>query len=445
MATYIINGQEYECEYSLKDHSGSEKASFTNDAIKALDIQESMLNPFTRATIVIQNPFDYADNFMHTRGDGRDYFEIKLKHKDFDEELKYEFVIEGENNSISRGDRANNFKCYNLIDKNYFLLNESIPYGRRYRGKVGAIIKEIITEVIGEGVVGEWDDGDHEIGFYPEHLIPTTGYRWSDLIKYLCRVNYKKNKDVHERLYLMWNREEDKYNLQPLSKIFAKHTDLRIEGFGIGDLVGTGASSNPNNPIPEGKVDKGSGGMPQTDVNTPMLQYQNEYWQNALISGYDATLGVHQFRQLRVADMKKTWEELFVKVFTLKAGSPKPFLPLNKTKQEGVFKTFALPYTIDQQQGIVEAEMMANFTFYNLTLNFSILGNPRRMAGQFIDVFTLDPEDPVLSQEKVLGRWFVTKCRHKFTFDSYYNTFQCVKTYIGPGGDLGSDCVEWQG
>jgi len=56
---FKINGADYECEFIIKDDQGEEKSNFTKSAVKLLDLQENLLEPFQNATIVINDPFDY--------------------------------------------------------------------------------------------------------------------------------------------------------------------------------------------------------------------------------------------------------------------------------------------------------------------------------------------------------------------------------------------------
>ena len=39
---------------------------------------------------------------------------------------------------------------------------------------------------------------------------------------------------------------------------------------------------------------------------------------------------------------------------------------------------------------------------------------------------------PGLADTKLLGRWFVTMCRHEIAGERYLNAMQCIKTYVGP-------------
>ena len=75
--------------------------------------------------------------------------------------------------------------------------------------------------------------------------------------------------------------------------------------------------------------------------------------------------------------------------------------------------------------------MVSNLTFFNLQLNIDNPGDTNRKPGKFIDVFKLDKTERKVDT-KLLGRWFVTKVRHRFFKDSYQNVLQGVKAYVGP-------------
>jgi len=123
---FPINGAPYECEFQLKDDKGEVKTDFTKSAIKYLDLSENLLEPFTDGLIAINNPYDFIDNSLLTRGDGRDQFTFSLKPEDGEEDskLEYNFVLDKEHNSVAKIDRAGNYKAYTLLDSNYFKLND---------------------------------------------------------------------------------------------------------------------------------------------------------------------------------------------------------------------------------------------------------------------------------------------------------------------------------
>tara|TARA_R110002020_G_scaffold36323_10_gene109015 strand:+ start:1548 stop:2873 length:1326 start_codon:yes stop_codon:yes gene_type:complete len=435
---FKINGADYECEFILKDDQGEEKTKFTKSAVKLLDLQENLLEPFQNATIVINDPFDFIENEMLTRGDGRDTFTFSLKLKGGGDKLEYDFVLNEEINSPAARDRAGNYKMYSLLDSKYFKLNEIIPYGTRFRGPVGDIIKTILTGVLGDDIVNEeeFEPGDNIVDIFPEHILPPSSFRYSDLIKYLLQIYYFKDEEIVTRSFLKFNRLDKKYSLIPLTKLFKENKDNTIEAFAANDLVDK-IKPNKNNPPSEATVNIYETQLPQTNMTTPMLDYSNEFFVNYLATGYDPILGEHVMIEKRIKDIKEKWTKSFVDVFKSVGGKPKPFLPLNNHKKENMFRTISTPFSVLKTANITEAEMTANLVFYNLSLSIGVLGDTDRTSGKFIDVYRTDT--PTKSDKKILGRWLVTKCRHKFLGDTYHNTVQCVKTYVGPGTNIKDD------
>ena len=92
---------------------------------------------------------------------------------------------------------------------------------------------------------------------------------------------------------------------------------------------------------------------------------------------------------------------------------------------------------MEKSANIAEAEMSSNLIFYNLCLSINVVGDSKREAGKFIDIFRT--AEQVGSDKKLLGRWLVTKTRHRFFGDRYQNYLECVKTYVGPDSKIEDD------
>ena len=155
-----INGKKYEYELKLTQvlETGNVDSFFTYAAIRYLSITENIFEPFTDAVIAIINPYNYIDGKFPIRGDGRDTFSIYLKPIDIEEpgqfksktkyeyELKYEFSIVDEYNIPDEDTNLKTIKVLQLRDVNATKLNINIPYGKRYRGYAGDILKKIIED-----------------------------------------------------------------------------------------------------------------------------------------------------------------------------------------------------------------------------------------------------------------------------------------------------------
>ena len=450
---FPINGTDFFCKFKLTGPSTEGKGAieFTKSAIINFELEENFFEPFSSARVTVNNPLDFVENNVFTRGDGRDKFSIELYNtKDTrpkeEINLKYNFVIANETNSVSKTDRINNFKSYTLIEENYFKLNEVIPYGKRYGGggrggtavAIGDIILEILEEVIGPGCIDEknWEPGDMVIDNFPEYIIPPISFRYSDLIKYLLRLYYFIDGDLACQGMLTYDRVTEKYQLRPISKIFADNPKLTQEAFGVGDLTddqneGTVKSNPVDEKVPTNKY---TNALPYTNLTTPMVTWSNEFFTNYSIATTNRELGIEVKELMTIKDIKDAWTKSFVDVFKCVGGVPKPFLPLNEAKSN-IFKPFILPYKKEHVRNIAKAQMISNLTFLNLQLGIDNIGDTSRKPGKFVDVFKRSDKDEIVDK-KLLGRWFVTKVRHMFTRDRYYNVISCIKTCVGPDSSI---------
>mgnify|MGYP003626193045 FL=1 len=496
---FKINGEDYICEFILYNstHPGGKKdpraVHLSKSALKSLIIEENLFEPFVSATAMINNPADMLDNNRLTKGDGTDRFYVSFyaqenpkisgiqdprdpsKEKPIVQaaeiKVEYEFVITDEVNSIGDTDRFSNYKIYNLIDENYHKLNsielpETMPFD--LTEPVGVIIKKILKDSLGSGIIDEenWDDGNHVPFQTPGKDEVLKGlyshkFRASDVIKYLLGIYYKEESDTAVQGILHYNRltedtdtgngftlKKNKFSLRALSKIFKDHSKQQTEVFAVGELAGdeARAGANINNPYLYMKKmisNMTQGQLPNTSLSTPMADYKNTYFINYTVRSGDE----HTSDQINIADMRGPWSALFVEPFKTAGGDAVPFLP---TGESTAYRIIQYPWKRADNKKLAQAHMMSNFTFLNLQLGFTNLGFTRRTCSQFIDVYrpsgspqikranpkTGKVDDiPGLVDTKLLGRWFVTNCRHELRGERYLNAIQCVKTYVGPDAE----------
>ena len=119
---FPINGTDFYCKFSLTGPSteGPGKIEFTKSAVVSFELEENFFEPFVNASVTVNNPLDYVENTVFTRGDGRDKFSITLyntKDKRPKEEitLEYDFVIANEQNSVSKTDRTNDIDIERVV------------------------------------------------------------------------------------------------------------------------------------------------------------------------------------------------------------------------------------------------------------------------------------------------------------------------------------------
>ena len=424
---FKINDIEYECEFKLSNPDDQE-ISFTKSALRGMTLVDNVFDPFMSGSVSIANPYDFIENDYFIRGDGRDEFLIKFKPKESkaidkkNDKFDHTFIIVGDSDDVNPIVRSENIKTFSLVSKNSIPFTDSSPYAKTYSGKVGAILKEIFKEVLGEDKVDEdnWEDGDFEVGEYT----PPATFRYIDTIQELMRSYYAKDDEIHVKGFIRFDKETDKFRLDLLSKIYADNEKNTIEAFGLGDLV----------------TDLGFeiGNLKNLGYSTPLYSWTSDYFINSLVFGYDRILGQNKIRKIKFDDIKEKWKKKFVDPFKA-SGKVKPFAIKNKTTDKR-FKRFSYPYNVDNSVKMVEAETHNALTFYNLQVSFSNIGNTVRQAGKFIDIFSPKKNGPKLkSDQKILGRWYVTEVRHIFFADLYTNQVFCTKTYIGPKANFKED------
>lgn len=431
---FKINDIEYECEFKLSNPDNQE-IKFTKSAIRGMTLVDNVFDPFASGTISIANPYDFIEDEYFLRGDGRDEFHIMFKPKDSkddNETFDYVFSIINDSDTVNPMVRSENIKTFELMDKNAIAFSDTIPYGLTYQGKVGAILKQIFKDVLGEELVDEdnWEDGDFEFSYYP----PAT-YRYVDLIHHLMRIYYAKDGDIYVKGFISWDMKTSKFRLDLLSKIFEDNEKNTIEAFGLGDLTTKIETSNPNNPISNAPVGEYIGNIKNLGYSTPFYGWNTDYFINSLVFGYDTILGQFKIRKISFDDIKDKWQTKFVDVFKSNGGKPKPYAVTNKTTSSK-FKRYKFPYAVEDSVHMVEADIHNALTFYNLQATFSNIGKTSRRSGKFIDIFTTRNKDELKSDQKILGRWYVTEIRHIFFADLYSNEVLCTKTYIGPNSNI---------
>lgn len=436
--TFKINGIDYEAEFKLKN-SDDQELSFTKSAIIGMTLIDNVFDPFMSGTISIANPYDFIENKYFFRGDGRDTLDIMFKPKseeDKDEDkFEQSFVVLDEANSVNPVVRSENIKTLYLIDKNAIPFSDTIPYNKVYSGKVGDIIKQILKEVLGDDIVDEdnWVSGDFTLTYYT----PST-YRYVDILRSMINLFYAKDGEIHTKGFISWDRTKNKFRMDLLSKTFEKNEDNTIEAFTLGDLTTDFKTSNPNNPISKAVVGEYIGQLKNLGYSTPFYGWNSDYFINALVHGYDHVLGIFKIRKLDFENVRKKWQTKFVDVFKSTGGKPKPFAVINNTTDKK-FRRFSMPYPVEDNVKLVEADMYNCLTFYNLQGTFSNIGRTARKSGKFIDIYTTRNEESFKSDEKILGRWYVTEVRHVFNGDMYNNEIFCTKTYIGPQANVKED------
>ena len=427
---FKINNVDYDCEFKLTNKDKQE-IKFTKSAIRGMTIVDNIFEPFMSGSISIANPYDFIENDLFIRGDGTDEILIKFKPKESkgfeDEGFEQTFVIVDDSDIVNPEVRSENVKVFALVVKDAIPFSDKVPYNKIYTGRVGDILKKIFQEV---GVpTGRWASGDFEVTY-----IPPATFIYMDVLRYLLRLFYAKSSGIHVKGFIDFNKKTKVYEFDLISNIFQNNKKLTMEAFIVGDITSDIRFNNPNNPISGPKFGEYIGQVKNLGYSTPMYSWSTDFFLNSLVMGYDQKMGQMRMEKIKFEEFKSAWSGVFSEPFQSIGGGGKTFA-IERNKD--VFKRFKFPYPVEDGVGMVESEMANALIFYNLQLSFSNIGNTSRTSNRFIDIVSprsaKDRErESLKSEEKILGRWYVTELHHIFSGDLYTNNILATKTYIGP-------------
>jgi hypothetical protein len=424
---YSINGIEYDFECTIKNKDG--EAKFNKYAIKRMNIVDTLFDPFLTGDITFANSYDLLEQDFLIRGDGSDTITIKFKPQNDKnaDVFEHTFILNLDLNSGNTDTRADNYKTFLLLDEHIAMFNNNIPYNKRYSGNVGDIMKQIFIEVLGEDKVDleNWEPCDFRLSYTP----PNT-FRYWDLIKYLMPFLCSKEENLFVKCFLKYDEINKKFYLKKISDLFNENDKRVTEAFIISDVGGDTETINPNNPPSGPEFAAYLNQLKNFQVSTPLYNWNNDYFLSYLVYGYDPMLGRFKISKIDFENIKQEWEKLFVDVFSLIGGKPKPFLPNNESITSK-YKKIKMAYPLEESIKAIISEICNTLIFYNLQCSFQILGSGARKAGGFVDVVKTGKEI-IKSDEKSFGRWFVTSVSHEFFGETYKNTILGCKTYVGP-------------
>ena len=427
MAEYKINEVTYDNEFKLSSPDIDEfEVSF--QYIQSLAITQTIYNPFVAGTVSFTDGFNVFENNYTCRGDGHDKFSVKIKEKDGETTLEYEFYMLDEGNYFAFDDADIRLKEYTLYDSKSLPLLENVPYNTLFNDKAGKILEGIFEEFLGD-YLGDFEETD-----FVYHQCPPVDWTYMDVVNDILRLNYCQEKDTYVKCFLIF--EEGKFNFKKISDIFSENEDNTVEMFILG-----GDSYDPKTPFSYDKNPSSSNvdiveydsNLEHFNVSTPQYEYMSvmntHKW---VVNSYDRILGTLNQHVLKLDKIKQAWEELFVEVFKLKGGKPAAFIAESETSKKRI-KTCSLPYEPSISKKVLESEINNILTFYNINCHFTKGGNLDRTSAKFFDVARpSDPNDDWKFDAKGLGRYLFTDVTHVFTNDRYFTEIKGIKTYVHP-------------
>jgi N-acetyl-beta-hexosaminidase len=101
------------------------------------------------------------------------------------------------------------------------------------------------------------------------------------------RHYYAKDGDLYVKGFISFDQEKEKFQLKLISKLFEENKENVMEAFSLGDLTDKIDTSNPNNPPPDAETGEYIGGLKNIGYSTPLYGWNNDFFVNNLVYGYD--------------------------------------------------------------------------------------------------------------------------------------------------------------
>jgi hypothetical protein len=108
----------------------------------------------------IANPDNFIESTFLYRGDGTDKLEFLLENESSKAKISGTYTIIGENNIVDDSTPIKNKKTYIFCDETEQLMRQKFPYGKKYSGKAGDILKDILEKEFKFTLDGKFEPGD---------------------------------------------------------------------------------------------------------------------------------------------------------------------------------------------------------------------------------------------------------------------------------------------
>lgn len=465
----------------------------------SLEIEDNIFNPFHSGTLILandQNVIEKSPTPFVFHGNGRDILDIKIvpiATGDFDKDskdkenekylgLSFRFVIIESTEIVH-----NNVVCkkLSLVEYSQYMLAENICniFGLKQAGALvgnymetnagngkptGEVIKSILYAVYNDGKASDdlfyldpktnqqifEFDGESQITINPYGVMS-----YQEVLNYVLSFHsFQKSPCV-----LQFDRFQKKFLLISFKTLFEQNEKYVIESLRFPSTPQNefGVSENKPEQCPikwevfpvtfeESKIN-------QFYIDSPSCKYNVDLAGNSgvLSSSRSFKSMVYNFSTLNSDTFMKTFYDLFVKPFKdqfAKDGGGKlevfpNFYPNpNKKNNYNTYKGVLAP-EMDEKKFL--NQKMCSLLYLNNVYQFKLTGKTHRKSLTFIDVVkTAENKNgkfvPTKWDMNVLGRHFITRVRHVFNFDTYYNEVETIKPYrLADGDDEGTSLSEF--
>ena len=465
-----------------------------------LEITDNIFNPFHSAVIVIandQNVIEKAPEPYVFLGNGRDIVDLEIIpiysgnfDKDAKDErnrenlgLKFQFVVIESVEMTSNGTAC---KKLTLVEYAQYMLSENICniFGLQKAGglasnyletntgngkSTGEVIRSIIHAVYNDNQPTDdlfyVDPETKEKVFDDESdtivtLNPYGTISYAEVLNYVLSFHsYKKSPCI-----LQFDRHQKKFQLISLQRLFTDHTKHVIEKLKFPSL----SKEKSENSNDTGKPEKSAivwdtfpvtfeeSKINEFYINSPTAKY------NINLSGNSSLLSnsrsyksmIFNLTTLNSESFMKTYYDLFVvpfkNIFKENSGKnleafPNFYPNPNKKNNYNDFKGYLSP-NLDEKKFL--NQKLSSLLYLNNIYQFKLTGKTHRKSLAFIDV-TKTAENkngkyiPTKWDLNTLGRHLITNVKHIFTFNTYYNEIETIKSYrLVDGSDSNNIKIE---
>lgn len=439
----------------LFDISIGSAVSLTKSAIKYFELNHCLpLNGFVEGYMVVDNTVGSLDNLIRLKGDSFTdvmYIFIQgiepggsaiptppIEHAcsiykvhgfpggEYPKDFKKIYFREIGGQALR--EIKNNVSMENF--KKYLNFESEDDIGEKMSDNEKSIRTDIyLREIFKTAGIPVAPEGEHwQKGKYYMPLISpfNNEFLWQTIRKVHSR--HIAEEDPYDFCYVYWDaaqKEMRSYRLSKIFKEFVKKSEWRIESFIFGDM---------------GSRQGGGGGKKAIrDVSSEVSvikaishEYPNSNILNKNFNNQIPILKTLEANRYNIGSkyLKKYWAK-YIEYYVKEIGR-EPAIEYNdifkndSTVTNNLFKSSAKLPNISE-----DIEFAASFyktlLFNSHKVTFTCRGMPHRVSGKFADIASIE-QTPTLRHEAILGRYWITECKHIFTDDKYWTEMTGYKT-----------------
>ncbi|NBP03018.1 MAG: hypothetical protein EBU90_23475 [Proteobacteria bacterium] len=462
-----LNSQDFEFTCTFFNATQGDDSALFNPisygAFEFIEIVDNMFSPFLSCKFGINNPLNFIEKQPGNKpfafkGNNRNLCNINLvptEVKNSDKDIHHKnilnvFGVLNEGAVVSANTTDSSIVIYDLIDtKEAALLEKKVGFVYpkvdstiSVAQNIKNLIKQIHPQEISDNDLFDTDTfniGDKQGAQITTNYPFPLHYTLLDAIQFLLPFNIASVNGIESQLFLKYDYDIKKYSNYSIYDIFNNAQSSRVnqETFIIGGKEGAGSNNTDNKTVPVNNIitktfkENMIHNVSFSNVNFKISN------QELLPIYYTTTTDPTNINTLSYVDLNesiKLFETNVLNTTSMKKIYGDNNIVLNvdldetKVAQQN-YKMISSPFNKEVNEKLAKVQLYNSFIFQNMTLNFTVPGQPFRQAGVFINIARSADTEGSEFDKKLLGQWLVTDVTHKIT-KSTYNTFiQCVKPF----------------